>query len=114
MVSSISSGEGSVEKLYSEIRPGSIWFFSNGFRSRREAAALAYGGHCTSRPATDQIDERLIPNPKRRLESERMAVDVQGSIADLVRDDMVRRRIFTDPAIFDLELERIFNRSWIC
>ncbi|MEA2640754.1 MAG: hypothetical protein QOF51_2148 [Chloroflexota bacterium] len=43
-----------------------------------------------------------------------MAVDVRLGTEDLVREDKVRRRIFTDPAIFEAELERIFYRSWIC
>lgn len=31
----------------------------------------------------------------------------------LVRDDRVHRRVFEDPAVFDLEMERIFGRAWI-
>ena len=31
----------------------------------------------------------------------------------LVREDRVHRRVYTDPAVFDLEMERIFNRSWL-
>lgn len=38
----------------------------------------------------------------------------RSAITDLVKEDMVRRRIFTDPAIFDAEMERIFGRSWVC
>ena len=34
-------------------------------------------------------------------------------IRDLVRPDHVHRRAYVDPAIFDLELERIFGRLWI-
>ena len=34
-------------------------------------------------------------------------------IRDLVRPDHVHRRAYVDPAIFELELERIFGRLWI-
>ena len=31
----------------------------------------------------------------------------------LVRKDRVHRRVYTDPTVFELEMERIFNRSWL-
>src|SRR5437868_10920286 len=31
----------------------------------------------------------------------------------LVRDDRVHRSLYTDPKIFALEMERIFERTWI-
>ena len=31
----------------------------------------------------------------------------------LVREDRVHRRLFTDPAIFELEMERIFRGTWV-
>lgn len=31
----------------------------------------------------------------------------------LVRPDRVHRRLYTDPAIFDLEMERLFGRAWL-
>ncbi|MCW5774491.1 MAG: Rieske 2Fe-2S domain-containing protein, partial [Rhodospirillaceae bacterium] len=34
-------------------------------------------------------------------------------LRDLVRSDRVHGRLYTDPAIFDLEMERIFGRAWI-
>ncbi len=35
------------------------------------------------------------------------------AIASLVQDGRVHSRIYTDQSIFDLEMERIFHRSWI-
>jgi phenylpropionate dioxygenase-like ring-hydroxylating dioxygenase large terminal subunit len=34
-------------------------------------------------------------------------------VAHLVQADRVHRSVYTDPAIFDLEMERIFGRAWI-
>ena len=38
-----------------------------------------------------------------------MVSDVGG----LIRKDAVHRSIYTDPEIFELEMERIFSRSWV-
>ncbi len=35
------------------------------------------------------------------------------AIAGLVREDSVNRRVYTDPEIFDLEMDRIYGRMWI-
>ena len=34
-------------------------------------------------------------------------------IANLVRSDKVHRNVYTDPEIFDLEMERIWGKSWV-
>lgn len=34
-------------------------------------------------------------------------------LSALVRDDCVHRSVYTDPAIFELEMERIWGRAWI-
>ncbi|NIE88579.1 MULTISPECIES: aromatic ring-hydroxylating dioxygenase subunit alpha [unclassified Burkholderia] len=36
-----------------------------------------------------------------------------ASLAGLVRPDSVHKRVYTDPAIFALEMERIYGRAWI-
>lgn len=36
-----------------------------------------------------------------------------GEIRELVRDDRMHRRVFLDPEIFALEMERIFSRAWV-
>ena len=38
-----------------------------------------------------------------------MTTDVQTSIRDLVQENRVHRAIYTDPAIFELEMKRIFS-----
>jgi len=35
------------------------------------------------------------------------------SPADLVREDEVHRSVYTDPALFDLEMKRIYGRAWL-
>lgn len=34
-------------------------------------------------------------------------------IEDLVRPDRIHRRVYTDPRIFDMEMERIFSKTWV-
>ena len=36
-----------------------------------------------------------------------------GKLRSLVRKDRVHRSVYTDPAIFEMETDRIFGRSWI-
>ena len=42
-----------------------------------------------------------------------MQLYTNDELASLVRQDSVHKRVYTDPEIFDLEMERIWNRSWI-
>ena len=34
-------------------------------------------------------------------------------IAGLVREDRIHRRVYTDPAIFEAEMARLFGRLWV-
>ena len=34
-------------------------------------------------------------------------------LAMLVQPDRVHRSVYADPAIFDLEMERVFGRAWL-
>lgn len=36
-----------------------------------------------------------------------------ASISDLIEPGRIHRRVYTDPAIFDLEMERLFGRAWL-
>src|ERR671937_928309 len=42
----------------------------------------------------------------------RPTVDV-GDLKRLVEPDRVHRAVYTDPALFELELERLFGRAWL-
>ena len=34
-------------------------------------------------------------------------------LAQLIEPGRIHRRLYTDPAIFDLEMERLFGRAWL-
>ncbi len=42
-----------------------------------------------------------------------MAHYTAAQLAELVREDSVHKNVYTDPAIFELELERIWGRAWV-
>ena len=42
-----------------------------------------------------------------------MRHDVIDDVASLVKPGSVHRRLYDDPAIFELELERVFGSAWI-
>ena len=42
-----------------------------------------------------------------------MAGPTESEIAGLIRPGRVHRRVYADPAIFALEMERIFARAWV-
>src|SRR5919106_3661621 len=37
----------------------------------------------------------------------------EPDFAELIRPDRVSRRLYLDPAIFELEMQRIFGRAWL-
>src|SRR5437868_14054725 len=39
--------------------------------------------------------------------------NIDAELASLIAPGRVRRRIYTDPAIFELEMDRIFGAAWI-
>src|SRR5690606_39341794 len=40
-------------------------------------------------------------------------VPAASRVASLIKPDRVHRDIYTDPAIFDLEMETLFSRAWM-
>ncbi len=42
-----------------------------------------------------------------------MVLTTRSDYARLVAPDAVHRRVYTDPAIFDEEMRRIFGRTWV-
>jgi len=41
------------------------------------------------------------------------SVGAASALGDLIREDRVHASVYTDPAIFELEMTRIFERAWI-
>lgn len=56
--------------------------------------------------------QAAIGSPGPRLMIAAMAID-ELQPETLVRPDAVHRSVYTDPAIFDLEMQRIFGRAWL-
>src|SRR5882672_8963038 len=52
------------------------------------------------------------PSPAKRS-AHHVASLSDDAIAAMVRADRVHRRLYTDPAVFALEMDRIFGRAWI-
>ena len=50
-----------------------------------------------------------------RSSKEAVAMPLNGAFdpAELVREGQVHRRIYTDPAVFELEMDRLFGRAWL-
>jgi len=39
--------------------------------------------------------------------------NIDAELARLIAPGRVHRRLYTDPAIFELEMERIFDAAWV-
>jgi phenylpropionate dioxygenase-like ring-hydroxylating dioxygenase large terminal subunit len=53
------------------------------------------------------------PGGRRQQGGTSMRHDVIEDVASLVKPGSVHRRLYDDPAIFELELERVFGSAWI-
>ena len=54
---------------------------------------------------------RATREPLKEESMETMTATRDGlNLSDLVRDDRVHRTVYTDPKLFDFEMERIFER----
>src|SRR5437667_1366163 len=77
------------------------------FRVRHFAASR---NDASIRPQTHHAGAARVeglqgPQPMSSIDTE--------EIAALIRPGRVHRRVYTDPAIFNLELEKIFGSAWI-
>jgi len=84
-------------------------------RRRGPIEQLRYvGGGATVRRAASPAAHNVSKGAKEgamdaSLSSKGDALDVSG----LVRSDRVHRRVYQDPDVFELEIERIFGRAWV-
>ena len=52
-------------------------------------------------------------DPTVARDSEAVAIHTQEEISKLIEPGRVHRRVYTDPEIFELEMERVFGRAWL-
>src|SRR5262249_14929179 len=57
-------------------------------------------------------DERHKTGRRLARRNETMS-NIDAELARLIAPGRVPRRLYTDPAIFELEMERIFNAAWL-
>src|SRR5882672_12275095 len=58
---------------------------------------------CSTIPSGAKVEARALPMLDR----------TQDEIGRLIEPGRVHRRVYTDPEIFELEMERIFGRAWL-
>ena len=56
---------------------------------------------------TTKLADTPVAAKRRRYVSD------PGDIGSLVQPDRVHGSVYTDPAIFELEMERVFGRAWV-
>ena len=52
-------------------------------------------------------------DPTVARDSEAVAIHNQEEISKLIEPGRVHRRVYTDPEIFELEMDRVFGRAWL-
>src|SRR5262249_45183493 len=55
----------------------------------------------------------VATSPARERPGSETMINTHAELARLLPPGRVPRRIYTDPAIFDLEMERIFDAAWV-
>ena len=86
-------------------------------RSRRALPALRARWRCRGATAPARIDRhsRLRLNPRHRASrgGARCVATARPISPSCVEPDRVHRSVYSDPAIFELEMDRIFEKVWI-
>src|SRR5215510_7229114 len=89
-------------------------------RRTRARSAEREGERCQRLTASDDTDAHWPPQgawPSRIGDSagpgDRIGPMSVLDVKRLVQPDRVHRAVYTDPAIFELEMERLFRRAWL-
>src|SRR5262249_52404674 len=55
----------------------------------------------------------VATSPARERPGNETMSNIDAELARLIAPGRVHRRLYTDPAIFELEMDRIFNAAWV-